>query len=152
MVKRKLPQALIAIVMALFGTFIAAQPASAATVIPVGEAGHACGGYKYESVIKWQGCAWASWNPSGGGSRLWFTGHFANSSSVNLGLSAEVGYYENGQYHYCYTTNANTFIVPAGGTRATSSELCWIPRRRTAVQAAIVFTAQALSPTLQVQG
>jgi hypothetical protein len=97
----------------------------------------------------------ASWNPSGG-SRLWFTGHFANLSSINLGLAAEVGYYENGQYHFCYSTNLSTFIVRAGGIKATDSERCWIPRRRTEVQAAITLTGEhtqhALSPTLRVQG
>jgi hypothetical protein len=151
--KRRIPQALVAILVAILCTFVTARPASAAIVIPVGQSGHACGAYKQDNIwlIKWQGCAWASWNPSGG-SRLWFTGHFANRSSYNLGLAVDVGYYIDGQYRFCYTTNLQTFIVPAGGTRATESERCWIPRRAAAVQASIVFTARALSPTLNVRG
>jgi hypothetical protein len=149
--KRGMLRALVTLMMAAVGSLAAAQPASAAVVIPVGQSGHACSGYVHIDVFFYfQACAWTSWNPPN--SRTWFTGHFRNTNSeLARSVTVNIGFHIDGSSRgHC--TNQSLTLFP-GGTAATNAEYCWIERTRAAVQASIIAGGKtALSPTLQIQG
>jgi hypothetical protein len=132
--------------VAAVGSLIAAQPASAAVVVPAGRSGSACSGYtNVDADLYFQVCAWTSWAPPT--SRIWFTAHFGNRSDSVVIVKVDLGYHINGSTRiHCGT---DTFGINPRSFAATDSEKCWIPRTRAAVQASIWGT---LSPTLQIQG
>jgi hypothetical protein len=127
---------------------VGAQPASAAVVVPYKEPGHICGPYVTRGSLKFQACTWASWAPPD--SRIWFTGHFANSSNAPIRVNPHVGWWQNGEWHSC---GYIIFDVPAHGVAATYSGFCWFTRFTVNVQTTVDYEGgRAMSPTLVVQG
>jgi hypothetical protein len=79
MLRRRLLQALVTLVVAAVCSLVAAQPASADVVIPAGRSGSACSNYiNVNANLFFQVCAWTSWTPPN--SRIWFTEPFRVSA------------------------------------------------------------------------
>jgi hypothetical protein len=150
--RRKLLQALVTTVISGVCVIAAAQPAHAEVVIQPGASGHACSGYRYiTSTLYFQACAWAS---GGSSPRVWFTGHFGNTSGRVVAIDdVSLGYYRNGNFTLCEVFQ-QYLTVPAHGVRATTDR-CYVPRARSAYQAWISpiyreIGYEKLSPTIQV--
>ena len=163
MVRRRGLRAVLALLLGFMGVFVAIQPASAAVVVPAGQAGHACSGYTdidLAGTLYFQTCAWASWNPPS--SRMWFTGHFGNTRDYAVTIDViDIGYHINGSERITWCPTQHNLVIPAHGVKA-STDSCALARTRAAVQGSIVvrdesssgtyITPYVLSPTLQIQG
>jgi hypothetical protein len=128
--------------------------ASAAVVVPPGQAGSTCSEYHFETPQRyWQTCAWADYR------YVWFTVNFGNSGSTTWYPELTyIDYIKAGVRKTCAAGAEHQFQVVAHSTRGTDRMDCVLTRVPGAF--ASVGRVQNLpggalveqhSPTLQVQ-
>jgi len=150
---RRIAAMLLVMPLAIAGLAGTAGVASAAVVVPPGQAGHTCSDYHYVTPQHyWQTCAWADYQ------YVWFTVNFGNTGPTTWFPDAVyVDYLSSGDLNLCYQGRwlGGSFSIPANSVKGTPRLNCVITRvpGAFASDAAVSDTDyfEAHSPTLQVQ-
>ncbi len=148
---RRVASLLLVLLLAIVGVVGSPGVASAAVVVPPGQAGHTCSAYHYVTAQHyWQTCAWADYR------YVWFTVNFGNTGSTTWTVYAvTVNYIKSGDEKWCSEGSWFDFTVPAHSVRGTDRMSC-VLTRVPAAYASVGFVNDDTyltmhSPTLQVQ-
>lgn len=136
------------------GLIALSTPASAAVVVPPGQAGSACSGYSRvtgHTEWYWQTCAWADDN------EVYFTVNLGNAGDVAWSVDTIwVDYTSSGTSITCAGGVWSNFVVPAHSVKSTPTATCAIPRRSAAYTSVgqvweSSYHVEQHSPVLQVE-
>lgn len=154
MIKRRFLQTLVATMVTGLALTVAAQPATAATVVQPGASGSTCSVNEDITTnrnIYWQVCTWAS---GGTSPRVWFTAHFGNRGGTDVRIDLiDIDFNYEGDEYEC---NVEQALWVRAHSTAPSVDHCWFDRSAGAWQAAILvdegtYEKRRLSPTLHVR-